>query len=432
MTLEKSLQALEERQEHKIVPGLDRISRHLSLLGYPHKDFRSIHVAGTNGKGSTCAILESALRAAGYKTGFYLSPQLESPRERVRVSGEWISEEDFKRLLEKILRLDPEQELTYFEILTSLAFQYFSEEKIDVAIVETGLGGRLDATNVIEKPLASVITSIDFDHTNWLGNTLQEIAREKAGIIKKDCAVFCPRLPEAALSSIQEKAESLGAPLNIVETSWAVKKIDWGKNSQILETPWGEEAILTLLGSSQGRNAALAWAVLSYLNQNQDLKISHADVQRGLALVSWPGRFEVLSAPDGKTAILDGAHNPEAMRNFSNTWAQSPWAKTEALWVIGMMRDKDIYSSLKSLPQEARSIIAVSPLHPRATRSADLAKIAREVFPLARVWEANNLEQSLDICQNQGWETLVVCGSLYLVDWARKSLAKRGFKNGEK
>ncbi len=432
MTLEKSLQALEERQEHKIVPGLDRISRHLSLLGDPHKDFRSIHVAGTNGKGSTCAILESALRAAGYKTGFYLSPHLQSPRERIRVGGEWISEEDFKRLLEKTLHLDPEKKLTYFEILTSLAFQYFSEKKIDAAIVETGLGGRLDATNVIEKPLASVITSIDFDHTNWLGNTLQEIAREKAGIIKKGCAVFCPRLPEASMSSIQEKAQSLGAPLNVIETSWPVKKTDWEQNIQILETPWGKEAKLNLLGTCQGRNVALAWAVLSYLNRNQDLKISHADALNGLALVSWPGRFEVIKSSEGKTAILDGAHNPEAMRNFSKTWAQSPWAQTEALWIIGMMRDKDISSSLKSLPQETRSIVAVSSLHPRAARSADLAKIAREIFPLARVWEANNLERGLDIWQNQERETLVVCGSLYLVDSARRYLAKRGFKNGKK
>ena len=427
MTLEKSLQALEERQEHKIVPGLERISRHLSLLGYPHKDFRSIHVAGTNGKGSTCAILESALRAAGYKTGFYLSPHLESPRERIRVNGEWISTGDFKRLLEKILRLDPEKELTYFEILTSLAFQYFSEQKIDVAVVETGLGGRLDATNVIEKPLASVITSIDFDHTNWLGNTLQEIAREKAGIIKEGCAVFCPQLPQTALSSIQEKALSLGAPLNVVETSWSVKKIDWGNNSQILETPWGEEAKLTLLGASQYGNAALAWAVLSYLTRNQDLKVSHADMQKGLSLVSWPGRFEVIPGPDGKMAILDGAHNPEAMRNFSKTWEKSPWAQTEAVWIIGMMRDKDIYASLKSLPQQARSIVAVSSLHPRAAQSSDIAKTAREVFPLAQVLEADNLEESLDIWQNEERETLVVCGSLYLVDFARKSLAKRGF-----
>ena len=427
MTHEKFLQILEARQEHRIVPGLDRILKHLALLGNPQDKFRVLHVAGTNGKGSTCAILESILRAAGYKTGFYLSPHLQSPRERIRMAGVWISQDDFDRLLEKILSLDSQEELTYFEILTSVAFQYFAENKVEVAVVETGLGGRLDATNVVQSPLASIITSIDFDHMNWLGKTLKEIAREKAGIIKKDCPVFCALLLPEAMGVIEDKARALTAPFFVVEHSWPVKRIEWKYNSQIFETPWKEEATLNLLGVSQGKNVALVEAVLSYLNQNQSLKVSNSDMQKGLAQVSWPGRFEVLRGPNHQTAILDGGHNPEALRNLSKTWEKSPWTKERALWVVGMMKDKDIASSLQSLPKNIRHFVAVSSLNPRSASTNEIATVASRVFPNAEINQAESLEDALDIWHNQEVSVLVVCGSLYLIERARQILKKRGF-----
>ncbi len=432
MTHEKFLQILEARQEHKIVPGLDRILEHLALLGNPQNHLRVLHVAGTNGKGSSCAILESVLRASGYKTGFYLSPHLESPRERIRINGVWISEKDFARFLEKTLSLDSRKELTYFEILTSIAFQYFAQNQVEIAVIETGLGGRLDATNVVHAPLASIITSIDFDHMNWLGNTLKEIAREKAGIIKKNCPVFCSALLPEAMRDIQDRAQAQGSPLFIVQNPWTVKKIDWERNRQILKTPWKTEAALTLLGFSQGKNVALAEAVLSYLDQNGILNVSHGDIEKGLAQVSWPGRFEVLTGPHQRTAILDGGHNPEALRNFSKTWERSPWAKERALWVIGMMEDKDIASSLKSLPQNQGSVMAVSSLNPRAASAGKIAEIASRVFPKAEVAEATSLEEALNIWHNEDAPVVIVCGSLYLIEKARQILKKRGFENGKK
>ncbi len=430
MTRENSLQILKARQEHKIVPGLDRILTHLALLGNPQDHLRVLHVAGTNGKGSTCAILESILRASGYKTGFYLSPHLQSPRERLRINGSWISREDFDRLLERTLCLDPKEELTYFEILTSMAFQYFAENEIDVAVVETGLGGRLDATNVVKNPLSSIITAIDFDHMNWLGKTLKEIAHEKAGIIKKKCPVFCSALSPEPMEIIKERTRALLAPLSVVENPWLVKRIDWEKNKQILQAPWGAEAALTMLGFSQGRNVSLAAAVLSYLNQTRDLKVSHSDMEKGLAQVSWPGRFEVLMGPGRRTAILDGGHNPGALGNLSKTWEKSPWAGDAALWIIGMMKDKDIAASLQALPKDVHSIVAVSPLNPRAASTSELAEIASRVFSNAQVKEAPSLEEAFNIWQNQDVPAAVVCGSLYLIERARQSLQKRGFKNG--
>ena len=316
MNFPAARRALERRQEARIELGLDRVRAHLERLGRPQAGLAVIHVAGTNGKGSTCAILESVLRRAGYRTGFYLSPHLSDVRERVRVDGRWIPEKDFARLMGRTLSADRDGALTYFELLTSVAFQWFSERRVDAAILEAGLGGRLDATNIVECPAASVITSIALDHMQFLGGTLAEIAGEKAGIIKAGCPVYCADLPPAALRVVREQARRLDAPLTVVDRPWRGVSCSWERNLQVLRGPKGAKAELHLMGDGQGGNVALARAVLDGLQPV--LPVRENAWREGLASVRWPGRFEV-RAFRGRRAVLDGAHNPEAMANLART-----------------------------------------------------------------------------------------------------------------
>ena len=322
MNYRQALVALDARQETRIELGLDRVRERLRRLGDPQKRLRCFHVAGTNGKGSVCAMLEAALRAGGYKTGLYTSPHLSSVRERIKVRGKSISRNDFAHSLKTALNADPERKLTYFELLTIAAFDHFAAQSCDVVVLETGLGGRLDATNVIEKPLASIITSIGFDHMAFLGKTLTAIAREKAGIAKPGVPLLCPRLAPAALREIKRAARGAGAPLTVVERGWAVIKRDWPRGRQVLRSPLGPIE-LSLLGDRQGMNAALVLAALRAVSR--DLPVDDAAFSRGLRRVTCRGRFEVRRL-GAKTAILDGAHNAEAAAHLARTWRASPWA----------------------------------------------------------------------------------------------------------
>jgi dihydrofolate synthase/folylpolyglutamate synthase len=432
MDYPRALKAIEARQETKIIPGLSRIRAHLKLLGDPQENLRVLHVAGTNGKGSVCAILESVLMAAGYKTGFYLSPHLQSPRERIRLAGRDISKKDFARILNRTLRLDSKKELTYFEIITSMAFQYFMEKKADIVVLETGLGGRLDATNVIKRPLAALISSIDFDHMNWLGPRLQDIAFEKAGIIKRGRPVFCSNLPASALKVVRARALELAAPIVVVKKPWKFCGVDWKKNRQSLRSPWGEVIELSLHGDKQGQNVALAEAALSYLNLSDDLNISRTNIKTGLSSVSWPGRFEIMRF-HGRVVIFDGAHNPEAMRNLARTWRSSPWAKEPSLWIVGMMKDKDVSATLKVIAPQIRSLVAIAPPNPRALSADSLATLARLFLPRASIFAARNIEEALGIWHNGVERALVVCGSFYLIASVKAALLEdRKVAHGKK
>ena len=232
MTYACALAVLEERQETKIVLGLDRVLAHLSRLGNPQLKVPAFHVAGTNGKGSMCAMLAAVLKASGRKTGLYVSPHLLSVRERVSIGGKAISEVAFARLMAKALTADPKKKLTYFELLTSIAFQHFAEEKCDVMVLETGLGGLLDATNVVPAPLAAIVTSVDFDHQAFLGDTLPAIARQKTGIFKAGRPAVYPDLP------VLRRASLRGMPF-VVRRPWATVSTDWSRGRQTLRAPSG-------------------------------------------------------------------------------------------------------------------------------------------------------------------------------------------------
>lgn len=418
MTFAKALAALESRQEAHIELGLGRLRRHLGRLGGPQEKLKCLHVAGTNGKGSVCAILESVLRAAGYKTGLYTSPHLSDVRERIRLGPRLISGADFARLMARTLKADSEGVLTYFELLTSVAFQAFAGAKVDVVVLETGLGGRLDATNVIKRPLASIITSIDFDHMGYLGNSLGKIAAEKAGIIKSGCPVLCPPLAPAALRSVRARAKAVGAPLTVVAKPWRSVGRQWNKNSQTLDSG-GQRFKLALLGDKQGQNAALAQRALKACG----LEVSAAAWRRGLGLVSWPGRFQVLRL-GRKTAILDGAHNPEAMAALVRTLRASPWGKGPLRWIMGVMKDKDHGAMVRRAAPLMREVVTVRPYSPRALDALSLAREIGRSAPRARL----SVESDPDTAV-RSWLTgrgapaaALITGSFYLVGRAQRLL----------
>jgi dihydrofolate synthase/folylpolyglutamate synthase len=413
LTYRAALDVLAGRHENRILLGLSRLRRVLKRLGDPHKAPPCIHVAGTNGKGSCCAILESVLRAAGRRTGLYLSPHLQSVRERIQAGGKMIPERDFARLLGRTLAADTKDELTYFELLTCVAFLHFQERQVAVAVLETGLGGRLDATNVVPRPLACVITSIDFDHMQWLGKTLPRIAAEKAGIIKRGIPVFCPVLPGAAMSVVSRKAQALKAPLTVVRRPFKTLSIDWRGNRQVLSDGRSSFA-LSLLGSRQGRNAALAKAVLDRVSP-----VSADAWRQGLRQVRLPARCNVLTK-NGKTAVVDGAHNPEAMGELVRTLQGLRPGKVR--WILGLMKDKDKGAVVGRLAPMLKDAVATAPPGSRALPAAMLADELRRQAPRASVRVEAEAAAALRawLCDPAAPRTAVVCGSFYLAAEALK------------
>jgi dihydrofolate synthase/folylpolyglutamate synthase len=415
MTFAAALAALEARQETRIELGLDRVRAHLARLGDPHEAVPVFHVAGTNGKGSTCAMLASVLRAAGHRTGLYISPHLLNVRERITVNGRPISESEFARLMKRALAADPQKRLTYFELLTSIAFQHFAARRCAVAVLETGLGGRLDATNVVTRPLAAVVTSVDYDHQAYLGRTLARIAAEKAGIFKEGRPAIFRDIP------VLRRALKRGAPV-VVRRPWTALRTDWARGAQVLRGPGGREYRLTLLGARQGWNAALARAAVDA----SGLAVSEAAWRKGLSSVKWPGRFEAVRFGQ-KTLIVDGAHNPEAARALAETWAASPWSRHPARWILGVMRDKDAAGILRPLAPFLRDVVVVRPPSPRAMDPIEFAAAVRRHAPRARVTVERDPSSALAAWRSDAKApaAAVCAGSLYLAGAALMTPRRR-------
>jgi dihydrofolate synthase/folylpolyglutamate synthase len=316
--------------------------------------FRVIHVAGTNGKGSVCAIIDSICRAQGYRTGLFTSPHLVTFRERIRVNGEMISENAVANGLTTIRNLvaDWDPHPTFFEVTTALALKYFSEANIDVAILETGIGGRLDATNAVQSDI-SVITRIDFDHEEWLGNTLAEIATEKAGIIKPRIPVVCaPQRPKAE-HVIRARATECEAPLQFVTGSY-------------------DGSPVALRGHHQKQNAAVAIAAL----RAAKIDVDNSTIARGLASIDWPARFQKW---DERT-IIDGAHNPAAARVLAETWREI-FGDQKATLILAVLSDKDLRGICEALAPIADSVFLPKIRSQRAALPETLAKVLANITP---------------------------------------------------
>jgi len=313
-----------------------------------------IHVAGTNGKGSVCAMIDSICRAQGYRAGLFTSPHLITFRERIRVNGEMVSERAVADGLTTIRNLvaDWDPHPTFFEVTTALALKCFSEAKIDVTILETGIGGRLDATNAIQSDV-SVITQIDFDHKEWLGNTLAEIASEKAGIIKRGIPVVAAAQRSEPEKVIRARAADCEAPLQFVNESY-------------------DRSPITLPGHHQKQNAAVAIAALSAAK----IDVDEPAIARGLASINWPARFQKW---DERT-IIDGAHNPAAARVLVETWREV-FGGQRATLVLAVLSDKDLRGICEALVPIADSVILPKIRSARAAAPEDLAKVISNITP---------------------------------------------------
>ncbi len=320
----EALYGLERRREKHDLAGITAL---LGALGDPHRAFRSVHVAGTNGKGTVCALIERVLREAGYRTGLFTSPHLVDFRERIRVCGRWADEDWLERRLEHIAGLREGKGRTFFEVCTALAFDYFARHEAEIAVVEVGLGGRLDCTNVIT-PVVCAITSIGLDHTEILGDTIEKIAAEKAGIIKPGVPVVVGAMPDEARAVIEGLARACGAPL--------------------APAPDAESsAAATASGAPvPGSNRRTALAVLATL-AGRGLTLSRAAVTRGLAAARWPGRLE--ACPREPRLWWDGAHNESGIRHLVALWTRADARTRPPVVVLALSRDKNATAILRAL-----------------------------------------------------------------------------------
>jgi dihydrofolate synthase/folylpolyglutamate synthase len=409
--------------------GLETTRMLAERAGNPQDRLRFIHVAGTNGKGSTCAILESIYRAAGLRVGLFTSPHLVSFRERIQVNRQLISEADVVRLVGGLRRTgvagvsiqnEPERKTgdgnrrdacpTLFEFVTVMALSYFGEQNCDLVIWETGLGGRLDATNIVT-PLASVITNIQLDHQQWLGNTLAEIAAEKAGIIKPGVPVLTAASEPEALRVIETVARGKGAKLIGVGQASRLSPFEVKRTLETGATP-----VLRLLGEHQQLNAALALATVDVLQPQ--IPVSDAQIRTGLAQVNWPGRLQLVTRPGGQQILLDGAHNLAGVEALAVALRQHfPDAKPTL--IVGMLADKDWRPMCARLAGLAARILTVPVGSERTAKAAELAAVCRETLPLETI-ECSSLVDAAHQAVNDSF--VVITGSLYLVGEALELL----------
>ncbi|WP_036485709.1 folylpolyglutamate synthase/dihydrofolate synthase family protein [Myxosarcina sp. GI1] len=409
MTQDEVQSLLQPFQRFGVHLGLKRIEKLLANLENPERQVPIIHVGGTNGKGSVCAYLSSILTEAGFRVGRYTSPHLVDWTERIYLNENKISQGDLVAILQDVrAAIAPDTESpTQFEVITAAAWLYFARTQVDIAIMEVGLGGRLDATNTGDRSLVSVITSISKEHWQRLGPTVADIAREKAGILKANCPAVIGRLPTAAKTVVAARIAELNCPAVWVEPATELKFASsrWAKYED-LEYP------LPLLGEVQLNNSAIAIATIKVL-QHQGWSISKLAIQTGMRKTRWQGRLQWTTYHD-RPLLIDGAHNPEAaiaLRKYIDTFNKP------VIWVMGMLSTKDHQDILEILlkPQDELHLVPV-PDHSSANPQ-DLAALAGQVCPqLSSCKTYAGVFYALDaVWQNNSNVLVVLCGSLYLV-----------------
>lgn len=407
---------------------LENMRSLLSMLGDPHRRLRAVHVAGTKGKGSTCAMISSILQAAGYQVGLFTQPHLHTFRERIRINDRLMSEDEMVASLETLKpSIEKISEPSTFEIMTAMAFQYFAEQEVDLAVVETGLGGRLDTTNVIE-PLVAVITSISYDHTYILGNTIEEIAGEKAGIIKEGRPVVCAPQRPAAEEVIARVCQERKAPFILVGRDWLWQEGEADMGGQAFsvrsEIPDAKGLIadrgsrdvwIHLLGRYQVVNATTTIAAIDQLCR-QGIKVSMEQVHQGLQRARWPGRLEILGREP--LLVVDGAHNVDSVQRLMRALREY-LSFDRLILVVGFSADKDINGMMQELISQAQEVIVTQSRHPRA---AEPESIVKELGPsetsvsivsdaASALWRGLELADKGDL--------VCVTGSLFVVAEAR-------------
>jgi dihydrofolate synthase/folylpolyglutamate synthase len=407
----------------------------LASLGGPQLRFPAVLVAGSNGKGSTAALLAAMAVAAGYRTGLYTSPHLETARERLRIDGRAVGGERLGELLAEVVaraesRLghDP----TYFEAVTAAALLWFAAERVDLAVVEVGLGGRLDATNLCE-PVLSLVTSISLEHRELLGNTVAEIAREKAGIFRPGRPALSWVEDREAAGALREVAAGLGAELRAADGEVAIAAVapdGWEGQVVTLETPQARRELRTrLLGRHQAHNLGLAVRAAEILAGSGFPALDSRAIAAGAAACRWPGRAEVVELPGGRRVLLDAAHNAEGAAALGELLAGVRGQAGSLDLVFGVLADKDGGEMLRHVAPWAREIVFTTVPSPRALSAGDLPALldpAGGELPAARGVRvepdpAGALARALDL----GADTLIVCGSIFLVGELRRQLRER-------
>ncbi|MBU3742734.1 MAG: bifunctional folylpolyglutamate synthase/dihydrofolate synthase [Candidatus Kapabacteria bacterium] len=426
MSIQPLLDKLFAMTFHGIKPGLDRITSLLDGIDHPQRRYPVIHVAGTNGKGSTCAMLASILQHAGYRVGLYTSPHIRRFNERIRVQGAMIDDADIARLAVPLMDAAAPVGGTFFEVTTAMALQYFAEKRVDVAVIETGLGGRLDATNVVE-PILSVITSIDYDHMEYLGNTLEKIASEKAGIIKESTPVVIGDTRRELRQVFERAAAQCHAPITFAHDVLRVE-IDTMRQDLTMSVSVIADELLRyydvdLCGQHQAQNIAAVLAALPSLREVYFIDEQH--VRDGLRTVrqttGLDGRIQLVW--HDPTIVMDVSHNPAGIATLVSTLAACGFPPASWQVVFGAMADKDVQGMLQALAPFTASLHVCTPDLPRAMPVSELVNLAHQcniapVVPHISVAEACGMAGAMG--------PTLICGSFHVADEALAWLQDQG------
>lgn len=418
--------------------GLSRTEKILEILGDPHKKIKCMHIAGTNGKGSTTAMINKILCETGLKVGMYTSPYLEEFEERIQINNKNISKEDLAEVVtevavavDKVIKLGYEHP-TEFEIITCAMFLYFYRQKVDYGVIEVGLGGRLDSTNVIN-PIISVITSISYDHMNILGNSLREIAQEKAGIIKNNVPVVCYPQNKEVYEVIEKKCKETNSKLitlqkNSVEFLSVEEEDNFYQNINIKTTENQYNIKLGLLGKHQVLNCGLAIKVIEEFSNLEGITIDKDIIFKALKEVKWPGRLELMG--NSPKVIIDGAHNIDGILNLKES-LETSFKYKRMILILGILADKQVEEMIKAIVPLAYKVIAVTPHSERAEIASELS---RHIEKYNKNCEAiDNYEEAyhkaLSLCDKE--DMLVISGSLYMIGDMRGIIRRNKKKWGK-
>lgn len=424
MNYEEAAEFADSTKKYGSILGLESIRNLMQELGNIQEQLHIIHVAGTNGKGSVCAFLSAALTEAGYRVGRYNSPAVFERREVFRIGETMISKEEYAAVFERVqtacevLTKRGCPHPTVFEVETAAAFLWFYEKKCDLVLLETGMGGETDATNLITHPVCSVLTSIGMDHMQYLGNTIEEIAKVKAGIIKKGCPVVALKQGDSVCEVIKNKSEECGSRCVLVEVPQYMQEAPiWGTTLQ--DVHYG--SVHTALGGVwQRENLSLALAVLKLLEES-DYSITKEAVQNGIAKTIWHGRYEVLQTEP--LFIIDGAHNPIAAKRLKET-IEKDFTNREIIYIIGVLADKEHEKMLRLLLPEAKAVFTVTPDSPRALDGEILAKEARKYAD--NIWYVPDIGKAVKMAKETAKESDVILavGSLSYLKEVKKALGQ--------
>lgn len=427
MNYKEALDYISNSHKFGIRLGLDNIKKLLDLLGNPQENLKIVHVAGTNGKGSTCSFISSILQEFDYKVGLYTSPFLEVFNERIRINNENISNEDIGRIIsiikEKIEIMENEgfDYPTEFEIVTAMAFYYYFEQKVDFVVLEVGLGGKYDATNVINKSEVSVITPISIDHINVLGDTIPNIASEKAGIIKENSVVFVYNQSDEAKDVIKKVCDDKNSKLyEVLFDDIKIKNSDI--NYQEFDYKNYENLKINLIGEHQIKNSILAINVVEFLLNKNNKTLDKDKLKRGLLNTKWAGRIEKIK--ENPLFIIDGAHNEDGAKSLSKVLDKNFKNKNLTL-LIGMLEDKEIDKVLDIIMPYFNKVITTN-VNNQRTISSDKLKEKISDY-VNEVYSIKNLEEALDFTlkiSNKD-DIIISCGSLYLIGEVRTLINKK-------